>query len=130
LRARLFPWVIGFIGLPLTAVQFALDHLRAIIKRKPPQEVAAPIAEGGAGSLARRTAQITGWILGYFAALLLLGFSVAIPLMTLLYLKVAKERWLVTLLLTLSAWGMYYGLFKYALHVPFPAGLLLTWLGL
>ncbi|MGE5305842.1 MAG: tripartite tricarboxylate transporter permease [Alphaproteobacteria bacterium] len=129
LRARLFPWVIGFIGLPLTVVQFALD-LRGIIKRKPPQKGAVPSAEEGAGSMARRTAQITGWIVGYFAALLLFGFSVAIPLMTLLYLKVARERWLIALLLTLSAWGLYYGLFEYALHVPFPTGLLLNWLPL
>jgi hypothetical protein len=76
----------------------------------------------------RETVKISSWILGYFVAILLLGFSVAIAAMTLLYLKVAKERWLISIVLTLSAWVSFYGLFVYFLHVPFPEGLLFAWL--
>lgn len=78
--------------------------------------------------LMRETAKISAWIFGYFVALWLLGFSTAIVLVTLLYLKLAKERWPITLLLTFFAWGSYYGLFVYLLHVPFPEGLLFDWL--
>jgi putative tricarboxylic transport membrane protein len=125
-RARLFPWVIAFIGLPLALIQFALD-LRRFMKLKFTEKTAVP--RDGALSIAQRTLRITGWILGYFVALWSLGFSVAVPLVTVLYLKVAGEGWLLVVPLTLFAWGLYY-VFYYFLHVPFPKGLLLSWFGL
>jgi hypothetical protein len=78
--------------------------------------------------LMRETLKICAWILGYFVAIWLLGFSIAVAATTLLYLKLAKERWPITLVLTFSAWASFYGLFVYLLHVPFPEGLLFTWL--
>jgi hypothetical protein len=79
----------------------------------------------------RRTAGITGWLLGFFFAIWLLGFSMAVPLATFLYLKVgAREKWLISIVLTLVAFGSFYGLFVYSLSVPFPQGLLLEWLGM
>jgi hypothetical protein len=77
--------------------------------------------------LARETVKISAWILGYFVAIWLLGFSVAIVVTTFLYLKLAKERWLITLALTFFAWVSFYGVFVYLLHVPFPEGLLFAW---
>jgi putative tricarboxylic transport membrane protein len=124
-RARLFPWVIAFIGLPLALIQFALD-LRRFMKLKFTEKSAGP--RDGALSIAQRTVRITCWILGYFVALWSLGFSVAVPLVTVLYLKVAGEGWLLVLPLTLFAWGLYY-VFYYFLHVPFPKGLLTSWFG-
>ena len=77
----------------------------------------------------KRTATISAWIVGYFLAIWLLGFYLAVPLTTLLYLKVAgKERWPTTIIATLLAWVSFYALFDYALHVPFPKGLVLDWL--
>jgi len=71
---------------------------------------------------------IVGWILGLFFAIWLLGFSMAVVLNTFLYLKVgAREKWLITIVLTAIAWVSFYGLFIYTLHVPFPDGLLLEW---
>jgi TctA family transporter len=124
-RPGLFPWVVGFLGLPLALLQLNFDVAGAVksIGRTPDK---APDQE--AKRLARETAKISAWILGYFVAILLLGFSVAIALMTLLYLKLARERWLVALALTLFAWVSYYGLFVHFLHVPFPEGLLFAWL--
>jgi hypothetical protein len=77
--------------------------------------------------LARETVKISAWILGYFVAIWLLGFSVAIVVTTFLYLKLAKERRLITLALTFFAWVSFYGVFVYLLHVPFPEGLLFAW---
>ncbi len=49
--------------------------------------------------------------------------------MTFLYLKLGgRERWLISIILTVVAWVSFYGLFDYALHVPFPKGLLFEWL--
>jgi hypothetical protein len=77
--------------------------------------------------LTREIVKISAWILGYFVAIWLLGFSVAIVVTTFLYLKLAKERWLIALVLTFFAWVSFYGLFVYFLHVPFPEGQLFAW---
>ncbi|MBI2089545.1 MAG: hypothetical protein HYT78_12535, partial [Deltaproteobacteria bacterium] len=67
---------------------------------------------------------------GFYVAVWLLGFSLAVPVTTVLYLKIAgREKWPITIILTLIAWGFFYGLFDYALHIPFPESLLLAWLG-
>jgi TctA family transporter len=125
LRPGLFPWVVGFLGLPLALLQLNLDTVDAVkaIGRGP---VKAP--DSDAARLARETFKICAWILGYFAAIWLLGFSIAVAATTFLYLKLAKERWLIALVLTLFAWSSFYGLFAYFLHVPFPEGVLFAWL--
>ncbi|OGP96935.1 MAG: hypothetical protein A2W10_02625 [Deltaproteobacteria bacterium RBG_16_55_12] len=78
----------------------------------------------------RRTLAILGWTIGFFVGIWLLGFSLAVPTTIILYLKFAKEKWPITLALALVAWLFFYGLFDYALHVPFPDGQLFLWLGL
>jgi putative tricarboxylic transport membrane protein len=125
-RARLFPWTIGFAGLALAFGQLYLD-VKYLMKTKGARQ---PEALEPESSLAmQRTLAITGWILGFFAAIWLLGFPIAVPLATFLYLKAgARERWPIAVALTFFAWIAFYGLFDYALHVPFPPGLLLEWL--
>ena len=126
-RTRLFPWAVGIPGLALVFVQLALDA-SGLLKGR-----GAGLAEKRdetAALVRRRTGAISGWIIGYFLTLWLLGFSVGVPLMTFLYLKLAgRERWPITLALTLFAWISFYGIFGYGLHVPFPKGLLRGWLG-
>lgn len=126
-RPSLFPWAIAFPGLGLGIVQLFLDF-RRFLKAK---SLALPhgLPEEAAATTMRRTAAISAWIVGYFLAIWLLGFSLAIPLTTLLYLKMAgKERWPTAIIATLLAWTSFYALFDYALHIPFPKGLLLGWL--
>lgn len=120
-RPSLFPWAIAFPGLGLGIVQLFLD-LRGFLKAK---SLALPhgLPEEAAATTMRRTAAISAWIVGYFLAIWLLGFSLAIPLTTLLYLKMAgKERWPTAIIATLLAWTSFYALFDYALHIPFPKG--------
>ncbi|OGQ51368.1 MAG: hypothetical protein A3I10_00760 [Deltaproteobacteria bacterium RIFCSPLOWO2_02_FULL_57_26] len=53
----------------------------------------------------RRTSEIIGWIVGFFASIWLLGFPTAVPLNAFLYLKVgAKEPWPISMALTFLAW--------------------------
>jgi hypothetical protein len=48
-----------------------------------------------------------------------------VPAMTFLYLKVgAGERWPISLVVTAGLWLFLYGLFGYALQIPFPEGVL------
>ena len=50
----------------------------------------------------RRTAVAWGWILGFFGAIVLLSFLVAVPLFVFLYLKLqGKEGWAFSLIFTL-----------------------------
>ncbi|MGE3711265.1 MAG: tripartite tricarboxylate transporter permease, partial [Hyphomicrobiaceae bacterium] len=113
-RPGLFPWVVGFLGLPLALLQLNLDVAGAV------KTIGHGLAKEGdeeATRLARETAKICAWIAAYFLAIWLLGFSIAVAVTTFLYLTLAKERWLTALLLTLFAWGAFYGLFVYFLHV-------------
>ncbi|MBI2359731.1 MAG: tripartite tricarboxylate transporter permease, partial [Deltaproteobacteria bacterium] len=131
-RPSLFPWTIGFPGLGLGIVQLFLD-LRRLLKAKVGARRAVPLARRPPeeARAMKQTAAISGWIIGYFLAIWLLGFSLAIPLTTLLYLRIAgKERWPTTIVATVLAWASFYALFVYALHVPFPRGLMLKSLGL
>jgi hypothetical protein len=71
----------------------------------------------------RRTAVAVGWILGFFAAILLLGFGVAVPVFVFAYLKVqGKAGWVFTAVFSAAVWGFFYGLFDLLLHLPFPDG--------
>lgn len=79
----------------------------------------------------RRSAVAAVWILGFLAAVVLLGFPTAVPLFVLLYLRLqGKEAWLFSAVFAAAAWLFFYGLFDRLLHLPFPEGWLRTWLGL
>ena len=84
-----------------------------------------------AAVVVRRTAGIFGWIIGFLAAIWLLGFTLGGVLCTFVSLKVgSRERWPITLAITAGTLAFVYGVFDQALHVPFPPGQLFTWLGL
>lgn len=79
----------------------------------------------------RRTALAIAWILGFFAAIVLLGFPIAVPFFVFLYLKVqGQEGWRLSLVFTFVVWALFYGLFDRLLHLPFPAGWIQAWIGL
>ena len=123
-RAGLFPWAVGYPVLALIIVQFVLELM----------------GKGGGGGLEseaeidlpkevvrRRAAGILGWIIGFFVLIWLLGFSYAVPLTTFFYLKISgQEKWPITIVFTAVTWGFFYGVFDYALHIPFPEGILIS----
>jgi len=122
-RAGLFPWAIGFPVFTLSAVQFIKDFIGKGETTGPTSvedEVPKDVAN-------RRTVLIFGWTVGFFFAILLLGFNVAAPLCTFLYLLLSREKWYLNLVLTVGAWAFFYGFFYYIIHVPFPPGLIFQW---
>jgi len=124
-RARLFPWAIGFAGLALALLQLRSDVASLVRSRRVGREEKS----NAKSALARqRTLSMTAWILGFFAAIWLLGFSVAVPLTILVYLKGARERWPISIALACFGWLAFYGLFDHLLHVPFPEGQLFVWM--
>lgn len=124
-RPGLFPWAVGFLGLPLAVLQFGED-VTGFLKRIGHGLVEKRDEESR--RLMRETGKIFAWILGSFVTIWLLGFSAAVAVTTFAYLKAAKERWLITLVLTFCAWFCFYALFVYILHVPFAEGVLFEYL--
>jgi hypothetical protein len=122
-KTALFPRVIGTPLLILAAVEMALSALGAEKRREGnaidfqfTTDVDPEVAQ-------RRTWMIVGWILGFFASILVFGFLLAVPLFVFLYLKVVgKEGWILTLSLTAVSWLFMEGLFDRLLHLPFPPG--------
>lgn len=126
-KAALFPLVIG---IPLFCLA-AAEALWTLFGKPPVQAGEAKDFQLSIGKeTGRRTLIAAAWILGFFAAIVLLGFPIAVPLFVFLYLRLqGKESWLVCILMTGAIWGIFYGLFDALLHLPFPAGWLFTWLG-
>jgi Tripartite tricarboxylate transporter TctB family len=126
-KAALFPLVIG---IPLFCLA-ATEALWTLFGSAPAEAGEAKDFQLSIGTdTARRTLVASGWILAFFAAIVLLGFPIAVPLFVILYLKLqARESWLLSIVMTAAIWGVFYGLFDLILHLPFPAGWLLAWLG-
>jgi hypothetical protein len=126
-RAGLFPWAIGYPVIAMAIAQLVLElmgksrggALESEVDVDLPPEV-----------VRHRTVGILGWIIGFFLMIWLIGFSWAVPITTLLYLKFSGgEKWSTTIIFTLATWAFFYGVFEYSLRIPFPEGLLFDWLG-
>ena len=115
-KAALFPLAIGIPLFFLAAIELAWTLAGKEVPEEPAQKSSAlPWA----------------WMIAFLALIVLLGFPIAVALFVLVYLKVqGKEGWVFSIVLTAAVWGVFYGLFDLMLHLPFPAGWLLEWLGL
>lgn len=133
MQARLYPWAIGIPMLILAIVQVILD-LKGV-KAKPSSD-ATPMdyqfSQVTDPVLARkRTIIMFSWLVGFFFGIWLLGFPIAIALMMFTYLKFqGRESWVLSIALTIIAWIFFWGLFVKLLTLPFPEGLIVTWLGI
>ena len=126
-KAALFPLVIGIPVFVLSALEAAWV-LFGKTERGEVQDfqLARDVPER---EVVRRSAAAAGWILAFFAAIVLFGFAIAVPLFVFLWLKLqANESWLFSATFTAGVWGFFYGLFDRLLHLPFPAGWALSWL--
>ena len=128
LKTALFPLVISIPLFCLAAAEVAAIVLSGA--RLSPAKGLQPPTEASDPPAARRTLVTIGWILGFFAVILLLGFLVAVPIFVLLYLRLqGRESWVVSIAMTLAVSGLFYGLFDLMLHLPFSAGWLFSWFG-
>lgn len=126
-KAGLFPWVIGFPVLIFTLIQ-SLKDLMGKGSEKSDDEMTKAQPELPISVVNRRTAEGFAWISGLLLGIWLLGFSVAIPLCTFIYLKRSREKWGFTLIYTGFSWAFVSVFFNRLLHVPFPEGKLFLWL--
>ena len=125
-RAGLFPWVIGTPTLLLAFGQLVRDLYGKTKKSFSIPEIGEVQVEVAPEVERKRTISIILWTIGFFLAIWLLGFSYAVPLTILLYLKLNGENWFITTSVTFFSWLFYWSLFEKMLNVPFPEGLLIT----
>jgi hypothetical protein len=133
LQARLYPWAIGIPMLLLAIVQVILD-LKGVQAKQSSD--ATPVdfqftKEIDPAVAKKRTIIMFAWLVGFFLVIWLVGFPIGIALMMFTYLKFqGNESWALSIVLTAIAWLCFWGLFVKLLTLPFPEGLLITWLGL
>jgi len=128
-KAALFPIVIGIPVLCLAGVEFLLSLVGSQSKLKG-QFMDFQLSEHLPKEVIRkRTLKILSWIFGFFFVIMLVGFPIAVPLFVFLYLKIeGREGWMLSSVLTLMAWGFFYGLFTRLLNLPFPDGSIVEWI--
>ncbi|MCY4440550.1 MAG: tripartite tricarboxylate transporter permease, partial [Deltaproteobacteria bacterium] len=136
-QARLFPLVVGLVAVGMCAGQLFLDLFR--VSGGSAARIMDLEAERGVpgGLVARRAADIFGWILGLLASIWLIGFLLTVPLFMWLYLALrARAGWRLCLGYSAIAVAVLLGVFHYTLHIPWPQGVvagpqevLLQWLG-
>ena len=130
-QARLYPLAIGIPMLILAVIQLILD-LKGVERKQ--KDDAAPVdfqfAQSVDPAVARsRTFNIFGWLFGFFIGIWLLGFNITIPLMVFGYLKIQSgEKWWLSLTLTAIAGLFFWFLFVWLLNLPFPDGVITTWI--
>jgi len=133
LQARLYPWAIGIPMVVLAFIQVILD-LRGFQAKQSAD--AAPVdfqftQEIDPALARKRTIIMFSWLVGFFLLIYLVGFPIGIALMMFTYLKFqGNESWTLSIALTVIAWLCFWGLFVKLLTLPFPEGVLITWLGL
>jgi TctA family transporter len=127
-RAGLFPWAIGIPVLVMAVIHLVVQLAG---KEKLPQAAVSDLdSKIPPDVMARRTGEIFGWIVGYLAAIWLLGFTLGGTLCTFLALKLGgRERWPITVAITAGVAAFIYFVFDRGLKVPFPPGAISVWLG-
>jgi hypothetical protein len=82
-------------------------------------------------TVTRRTLLAIAWMLGFLAAIVLLGFPLAVALLVFVFVKFqGREGWVTSGVFTIVVWVFFYAIFDRLLHLPFPAGWIQTWVGL
>jgi len=135
MQARLYPYAIGIPMLFCAIIQFILDLKGVKAKESsdgtPMDFQFAVQTDVSPEQVKQRTITMFTWLFGFFLMIWLLGYVIAIPVMVFSYLKFhSNESWLLSTTLTVIAFVFFYSLFVKLLTLPFPEGLLITWLGL
>jgi hypothetical protein len=130
-RAALFPMVLGVPCLALALLAFGQELFNVLRRATGGANLGETSTLLEPAVIRTRAISIVSWILGFFLAIWLLGFVIAVPVASFLYFRFAGgEKWPIAVSLSLAAGAVFYGLFDYFLHLPFPEGTLLVWLNL
>ena len=124
-KAWLYPRVIT---IPLVAL--ALVESALVLRGREAQE-AEPVPDIEMDTsvdpsvATRRTLSVSLWIGGMLAAVLLVGFQIAVPAFVFAYMRFAgREGWVLSIALALVAVLVFHLLFVTMLHLPLPPGVI------
>ena len=82
-------------------------------------------AEPTEANVGRRLLIVLAWLVGLFVLCLLVGFLIAVPIFTFLYLKIGKRiSWLKTLAVSVVMGGIIYGGFEILMELDMFRGIL------
>lgn len=128
-EARILPWVIGTPAAALCLAIIVVDAWGVWRPRKTKSKVMLMDVQVDQdlplGILARRAAIMFGWILGFFAVTLLIGFLISVPLFVFLYLVVqGEERWWVAATASVCMFVFSVGVFHFVIHVTWLRGVI------
>jgi Tripartite tricarboxylate transporter TctB family len=126
LQAKLFPWVVAFPLLALSAVRLAMT-----VRSAPALESSAAAELGMWNPVARReTGRLVAWLAAFLVLIGLFSFLVGLPVAMLAYLKVeSREKWPLAIGLSVATLAYLYFIFDQVLHVPWPPGLITSAIG-
>jgi hypothetical protein len=147
IQVRLTPWVIGVPTAILAAAVFVQELAGTVPNTKESvgedssgksdEPVLSKVMFEASGSgletaeEQRRTLEVVGWIVAFALAIWFLGFHIGVPLVTFLYLRIAgRERWPVSVTMSVGIWLSIALLFDCSMHVFFMEGRLFVWLGM
>ena len=119
--AMMFPWLLGIsVGITLLVWQIVRE-LRE--RSNTGDKVEERVSSERLWTFLKGIA----WIIVILPLIVLFGYTVAVPLFTLLCFKLRGEKWFPTIMYTVFAGGIFYVAFVIALQVPFDQGLLFSW---
>lgn len=134
-EARLVPLTVGSFGVALCLLQLAFDvggsrrlaaYFHAAPKLGRPNEIAVGLDEAGATTL-RQEMAVWGYFLGFVAAVLVVGFYVAVSAMLFFYLwRQARVIWPRALVASVSATAAMHLVFGQALGFALFPGFAIT----
>ena len=132
-ETRLLPWVVGIPGLSLALIQLALDFRT---RGRAEETVAADLIDLPTDTslpsevVMRRVSAFYGWFLGLVSGVWLFGFFIAVPVFVFFYLLIrAREKWWSALIYTGATLAFLWLVFDRILHVLWPQGAVLVWMG-
>jgi Tripartite tricarboxylate transporter TctB family len=130
-KAALFPLMTGIPLLVLALAQGLLDLRGRLQTREGPAMDLQQTSDVPAELARRRTIAIFAWMAGFILLVLLIGFTLAVPLFAFCYLIFQRSVGFGTSVVTaVGAWAFFYVLFERILQLQFEAGLVQIWLGL
>ncbi len=141
-KARLIPLVVGLPCVAMAVAQFILDLgkggkkgisgeeelFRGVMERLIHQEIVTEEGEKKEKEKSgenRRFFLTIFWILLFVACLYVLGFSMSIPLFTIVFMRYKKEKWLLTLSTAAGLWVVIYAAFAIAAGIDLYPGLII-----
>jgi len=113
-QSRIFPLI--FSGLIFTLA--AIGAINELVKKGPSQtKTEEEPGDKKPGGSWQGYALVAAWTLGFFVAIYLIGFTWAIPLFLLSYMKTHGTGWLTSIIAAVVTGGLVYGIFVATLGI-------------